>query len=53
MDEKFNPFDEGVLKENQDKFIAFSEENDILVDLYHLSLRKIKKNEMVTITKFI
>ena len=53
MNEEFNPFDEGVLKENQDKFIAFSEDNDILVDLYHMTLRRVKKNEMVTYTKFI
>ena len=46
MNEEFNPFDEGVLKENQDKFIAFSEDNDILVDLYHMTLRRVKKNEM-------
>ena len=53
MGEKFNPHDEGVLKENSDKFIAFSEENEIEVNLYDLTLRKIKKYEMATFTKFI
>ena len=53
MDEEFNPFDDGVLEENQDKHISLSESNEILVDLYDISLRKMKKYEKVTLTKFI